>query len=146
MSTKNKIVLKRNEVKKAIESTPTMGGAAKFLKLDWRTFKRIAEDHGLYKPSRGNQHSTRFETEDILNGIHPQYPTSKLSKRLVKEGYKKYKCEQCGITNWNNEPISLELNHIDGDNGNHSLVNLELICPNCHSQTPTYRSKKLLLK
>lgn len=83
-----------------------------------------------------------FDLQDILDGKHPQYPTSKLSKRLVKAGIKEYRCERCLISEWNSEPISLELNHIDGNNGNHALVNLELLCPNCHSQTPTYRNKK----
>jgi hypothetical protein len=37
----------------------------------------------------------------------------------------------------------LELNHINGNSYDHSLDNLELLWPNCHSQTDTYRSKKL---
>ena len=145
MSSKNKIHLEKDVVENAINKTPTMGGAAKFLKLDWRTFKIIAEEYNLYKPVVSNQWCRKFELEDILDGLHPQYPTSKLSKRLVKEGYKEYKCEKCGISDWNNENISLELNHIDGFNGNHSLNNLELLCPNCHSQTTTYRNKKVRL-
>jgi len=141
----NKLIIEKSVIEEAIEKNLTMGGAAKFLGLDRRTFRRIAEEYQLYDPKRGsyNQYSGRFETKDILDGKYPQYPTSKLSKRLVKEGYKKYQCEECGIKDWNGKPISLELNHKDGNNGNHQLKNLELLCPNCHSQTPTYRSKKL---
>ena len=84
--------------------------------------------------------------QDILDGKHPQYSTYKLSQRLVKEGLINYECKKCGICEYNNIHISLELNHIDGNRYNNSLDNLELLCPNCHSQTPTYRSKKLLLK
>lgn len=58
---------------------------------------------------------------------------------------KEYKCEGCGIVDWNGKPISLQLDHIDGCPTNHLLENLRLLCPNCHSQTPTYGSKKLLL-
>ena len=144
MSYKNAINFSASEIQEAIKNGRTMGGAAKHLKVDVRTFKKEAEKHGLYEPS--GQISRRFELKDILNGKQPQYPTSKILPRLVKEGYKKYQCECCGITEYNNKSISLELNHIDGNNGNHSLDNLEVLCPNCHSQTDTYRSKKLKLK
>ena len=122
-----------------------MGGAAKALNIDWRTFKRIASEFDLYD-GEINRGGIKFELKDILDGKHPQYPTSKLSKRLVKDGLKEYQCESCGISNWNGKLISLELNHKDGNNGNHSLDNLELLCPNCHSQTDTYRSKNLVAK
>jgi hypothetical protein len=52
-----------------------------------------------------------------------------------------YKCEECGISEWNNKPITLECDHIDGNNSNNHISNLRLICPNCHSQTPTYKAK-----
>jgi len=35
----------------------------------------------------------------------------------------------------------MELHHVDGDRTNHLLENLEMICPNCHSQTDNYRAK-----
>lgn len=146
MSIKNKIIIGKGEIENAILKTPTMGAAASFLNIDWRTFKKLAVEYDLYKPKRANQFAERFETEDILKGLHPQYPTSKLSKRLVKEGYKEYRCESCGITEYNHKAISLELNHINGKSSDHSLDNLELLCPNCHSQTDTYRSKKLKIK
>jgi 5-methylcytosine-specific restriction endonuclease McrA len=91
--------------------------------------------------------NNEYELKDILDGKYPQYPTSKIGPRLIKENLKKYVCEECGIENiYNNKPITLELDHIDGDNSNHKLNNLRFLCPNCHSQTPTYRSKKLKFK
>lgn len=143
MSKFNSKTFTKNELLEAINNTKSMGGAAKYLKIDWRTFKKEAEHYGIYKPSQGGG---QYELEDILSGKHPQYPTSKITPRLVKAGLKEYKCEKCGINEWQNTRISLELNHIDGDNGNHALNNLELLCPNCHSQTDTYRSKKLKLR
>jgi hypothetical protein len=52
-----------------------------------------------------------------------------------------YKCSCCEITEWNNNPISLEIDHIDGNPYNDNPNNLRFICPNCHSQTPTYKAK-----
>ncbi len=141
MSKYNRKSATYEEVAEAISKHKTMGGSAISLGIDRRTFYKIASEYGLYHgDARGGK---KFDLLDILAGKHPQYPTSKLSKRLVKEGYKKYECQSCGISDWNGKPISLELNHIDGNSGNHALENLELICPNCHSQTDTYRSKKL---
>jgi hypothetical protein len=54
---------------------------------------------------------------------------------------KEYKCEECGIGEHNGKPIVLECDHIDGNNSNNHISNLRLICPNCHSQTPTYKAK-----
>lgn len=66
---------------------------------------------------------------------------NELKKKLVKEGYFEYKCDECGLTEWCNKPISLHLDHINGDNLDHRIKNLRLLCPNCHSQTETYCSK-----
>lgn len=52
-----------------------------------------------------------------------------------------YKCSKCGITDWNNEPISLWLDHKDGDASNNDPDNLRLMCPNCDSQSPTFGAK-----
>ena len=42
----------------------------------------------------------------------------------------------------NNQELILQLDHIDGDKTNNELINLRFLCPNCHSQTPTYANKK----
>ena len=52
-----------------------------------------------------------------------------------------YKCSVCGISEWNKNPISLELHHIDGKYFNNSAENVCLLCLNCHSQTSNYGSK-----
>ena len=48
-------------------------------------------------------------------------------------------CYTCGITEWNNKPIVLDLEHIDGNSENNNIENLCLLCPNCHSQTDTFK-------
>lgn len=50
-------------------------------------------------------------------------------------------CSVCGISEWNGKEIVLEVDHIDGHHENNHPDNLRLICPNCHSQTDTYKAK-----
>jgi hypothetical protein len=50
-------------------------------------------------------------------------------------------CWVCGVKEWNGKPLGLELEHIDGNAENNSEENVCLICPNCHSQTSTYKAK-----
>lgn len=145
MSIKNRKEFSKEKLEEAIANTPTMGAAAKYLKVDWRTFRYNAELHNLYVPTPPGDNK-KFELEDILNGKHPQYSTNKLRIRLILDGLKEAKCECCGILNWKEKPINFELDHIDGDNSNHSLDNLRVLCPNCHSQTDSFRNKKRKIK
>ena len=64
--------------------------------------------------------------------------SAKTLKRFLLKEYGN-KCWTCNITEWNNKSIVMELEHIDGNSENNDLKNLSLICPNCHSQTPTYK-------
>lgn len=53
-----------------------------------------------------------------------------------------HKCECCGLEEWQGKPIPIEIHHIDGDSTNHSLDNLQLLCPNCHALTDSWRRSK----
>lgn len=65
----------------------------------------------------------------------------KLSLRQYLTETHGYKCSCCGISEWNNKPITLDVDHIDGNPYNDNPSNLRYLCPNCHSQTPTYKAK-----
>ena len=69
-----------------------------------------------------------------------------IKKRLLHEGIKEYKCEICGISEWLGKPISLHLHHLNGDHRDNRLENLQILCPNCHSQTDNYAGRKNSLK
>lgn len=84
--------------------------------------------------------------EDILvDGCN--YKSSTLLKRLIKEGLKKNECEnpKCPCKNgyWLDNPISYQLHHINGKHDDNRLENLQILCPNCHSQTDNWGTKKL---
>lgn len=64
-----------------------------------------------------------------------------LRKTIIQENLIPYKCAICGITEWQGKTLSLELDHINGENNDNRLENLRFLCPNCHSQTTTYGSR-----
>jgi len=51
-------------------------------------------------------------------------------------------CDECGLGPiWNDNPLTLQTDHIDGNSDNNATNNVRLLCPNCHTQTETYGSK-----
>lgn len=64
-----------------------------------------------------------------------------LKKRILSSGIKKKFCENCGRGEWEGVDIPLELHHINSDNTDNRIENLQLLCPNCHALTENYRGK-----
>lgn len=86
---------------------------------------------------------SKVELDDIINN-KVIFSRHQLKKRLLHLGLLEYKCCECGNTGeWNGNKLSLELDHINGDNKDNRLENLRIMCPNCHSQTPTFRNKNI---
>lgn len=69
-----------------------------------------------------------------------------LKKRLLQGGHKEPRCEICGLDVWRGRPLSLELHHRNGDGRDNRLGNLELLCPNCHSQTDNWGGRNVRRK
>ena len=67
--------------------------------------------------------------------------SNKVRIKLLKENYKEYRCECCGLDVWMDAPIPLELHHKDGNHYNNTLENFQLLCPNYHAQTESWRGK-----
>lgn len=68
---------------------------------------------------------------------------SVLKRVILREKLLEYVCQKCkneGI--WNDEKLSLQLDHINGTNTDNRLENLRFLCPNCHSQTHTFSGKR----
>jgi transposase len=66
-----------------------------------------------------------------------------LKARLIKEGLKAERCEGCGLVEWLGNSITLALHHVNGVRDDNRLENLQLLCPNCHSQTDTFAGRNL---
>jgi DNA-binding CsgD family transcriptional regulator len=64
-----------------------------------------------------------------------------LKARLLRAGLKDGRCERCGLVDWRGKPITLALHHVNGVRNDNRLENLQLLRPNCHSQTDTYAGR-----
>lgn len=100
----------------------------------------------------GYENPRRFDYTKVLNGIEKinstyyNSHTQRIKKWIFDKKIKEYQCEICSISEYNNKKISLELDHIDGNMNNNKLENLRILCPNCHSQTDTYKGKNIKYK
>lgn len=84
------------------------------------------------------EHKKKTSIEDWLSNAKP------IRRNLIREWLSEkygYKCSCCGISEWNNKPITLWVDHIDGNATNNTPENFKLICPNCDSQQDTFGGK-----
>lgn len=112
----------------------TLKNKAKLYNIDTSHFNHI-----YAKTNNGKRIIKKMSDREFFNKSHN--PT------ILKNGYidrvlKIAKCESCGITEWNGKPIVFQLHHKDGNHNNNNVNNLQLLCPNCHSQTETFSNRK----
>ena len=119
---------------------PTMAKAAARLNLHFNTFKKYALEFGCYSPNQSGKGIKKNIKKRILN-LEEYATRTSIRKIIIKENLIEYKCSECGIQTWNNKPLSLHLDHINGRSNDNRLENLRFLCPNCHSQTETYTGK-----
>lgn len=104
------------------------------------TLKRKIEEYQIdisHFTFHSNLPKAKKDVNDYLtenSTIH----TFKLKERLIRCGLKENRCEVCGLDSWMGKPISCQLHHINGNNTDNRLENLQMLCPNCHSQTDNY--------
>ncbi len=90
--------------------------------------------------SKGQVIGPKRPLEDYLSNRYP-IQTYKLNRRLLREGIFPHQCQDCRAVTWKDSLVPLELHHINGNSEDNTLSNLQLLCPNCHAQTDTYRGK-----
>lgn len=134
-------IISDKEIKKQFDSGVTLHEAAVALNVTVVTLWRRAKKIGISWKDIKRENKDKIPIKEILEGSHPYYQTFKLKNRLINEGLKENRCEICNITDWLGKPMTMHLDHIDGNSHNHKYENLRLLCPNCHSLTDTWCGK-----
>lgn len=140
------ILERKEEILKWIDENKSKAYISKELKCKQETLNKYLIQMGIeYKGNQSGKGMTKnyknkWTLEEYLQNSS-DIQTNKVKKKILEEGIKEHKCECCGLTTWLNQPIPLELHHIDGDRTNNKIENYQLLCPNCHAFTDSYRGK-----
>jgi hypothetical protein len=128
-------------------SGSTHGGTSAHIK---KVIERFGIDTSHFRKgvlNKGKPSARKKNSEEVLVVYPAGTPRRKayLLRRALVDSGRKLECQEChqGPT-WNGKPLTLQVDHIDGNTLNCLAPNLRFICPNCHSQTETYGSKNRL--
>lgn len=158
--------LPESDIRYAMSNTKSNAEAARFLKISFTTYKKYAKMYVDFETGKtlydlhtnqagvgitkdvAKASSGPYAIDQILEGKYPKYPTWKLRNRLFALGIMPEACNSCGYSERRitDDTVPLLLDHIDGDETNHRLENLQMLCLNCYYQqvgNPFNRDKEL---
>jgi hypothetical protein len=153
-----RIILTKNMIESAIQNTKSNAAAARWIGVDYTTYKKYAKRYGVFEKGlnqsgvgiKKGYGSYRIDIADILSGSRSSpYTLARIKRRLCDEGYL---IEECGICAFNEknivtDTICLKLDFVDGDTSNYQRDNLRLLCPSCYySNNGTFESARNFCK
>ena len=163
MEEKNKIILlngvelekkvyskyTNDELKEVIKCSKSYIEIIKTLKINktYHTYlTKFVKDNNV-DISHFERRKTKRNIEEILTKDSVQASSTRIKQYLITNNKVKEECSLCNLpSEWNGKPLTLQLDHINGDHFDNRLENLRLVCPNCHSQTDTYTGRNLRTK
>lgn len=127
-------------IKEYEENNRPLSEVARRLGIKYDTLKKYLDMLGISYKCNPNRKGIKRPSEskpidEILNGNSSNAHKRKV---LIDRGIKEAKCECCGLSEWMNKPIPLELHHKDFNHHNNSIDNLQILCANCHMQAHNY--------
>src|SRR5947199_95785 len=140
----------------AVQSSFSVRGVLKILRLSptgcnykamYMHFSRLGLDTRHFTGQghlRGKHHgwTPKRPLSEVLVECSTYTCTSTLKRRLIREGLLVNQCSRCGLPpEWQGEPLTMILDHRNGDNRDNRLENLRLLCPNYNTQQPTFAGK-----
>jgi hypothetical protein len=140
--------LLESEIQEALDKSKSAKKAARRLGVSYPTFKKYARLYNIHRTpgwpikkkepherGRGpiDPYKGKYPISDVLQGKYPDFPIHRLKDKLIRSGIKKPECEQCGYAQrrLTDGKLPLLVNFEDGNNKNHKLENVKLLCYNC---------------
>lgn len=132
------IALSSKSIKEILDKLGQCSSRANYSWVRQTLVDEQVDTSGWYSRKIGGK---RISLEDILVE-NSSYPPGALKKKLMRNSSLENKCQICGLDpKWNGQNLVLVMDHINGVNTDHRIENLRLVCPNCDSQLPTFKSR-----
>lgn len=150
---KKTVLSDKQAVEAALVVSSTQKGLLENLGLraaggNYKNLKKWLEVHNLEIPPEdfaaktANARAKQTIADSEVFVENSTYSNRTLLKKRLRKIWSDWVCKECGLgEEWNDKPITLQLDHINGVFNDHRLENLRLICPNCHTQTETFAGR-----
>ncbi len=144
-----------DSLREAVSKSTSVAGVLRYLGIAQsggmhahisRRIKRLDLDTSHFTGQAHNR-GKRLERKPASEILIIRPPGSNRAKphqlrRALCEVGRAYICEECGIGDaWNGRPLTLHVDHINGDYRDCREINLRFLCPNCHSQTVNFAGR-----
>jgi hypothetical protein len=134
--------LLESEIKEAQEHCDNAMACARYLNVGYNCYKKWAKTYNLFKTNPWGKNAKKrywapnkgkYPLNQILEGKFPNYPIYRLKDLLIRSGIKKAECENCGFDEHRltDNKMPLLISFKDGNEKNHLLENIEILCYNC---------------
>lgn len=130
------------EFSKAVKDSISIAGTLRLLGLKEAGGNYLTVRVGIHRLGLDTSHFLKkgWNKGRQLKNFKNYARNTFLKKHLIVQ--RGHYCEKCGLDEWMEYPLPIELHHKDGDRTNNEETNLELLCPNCHALTDNYRNRK----